>query len=604
MGYQNVETPRSSLTSTFARVFGVPAPTGVAATDTARIAAQAAAALAAGGGTVQLQAGQYEINAALPILPGVTYEGAPAVAGQVTKTTGSWLADGRWQYDAGTVLHGDGTTDCFAVNTTDQATVPASIGTTEVPGARIRNLAIDNFVTGVHAGASNQIGMTWGALDNLYISNCSSWGVNLVNFAHMSIGKIQSQMCQNGQRYASELDIQVFQPANSILSDLYNLTPNDDRDRRKCRGVVFESLTPADGNDASLGQLLVQRAQCNRYSVTKLTETVTFTSGSANIDVPDGTLFLPGMIVQFAATVAGFTQNYSYVVKTVTGNVITLATSKRGSAQSASASTTGSLVTYGFAAIEVAGAASGSLIQGSQFLGLDAEGSASTGVYLEGLRTTDVRTTTLPLAANMLNAVGIVARDVSSTCTIYNATTCDTDFDSSSGNVVYMGARSVSWGRSGRGLFYDDRSPSGALAIAAGSNERQGGDIQIRANGVMYPASGMGEKVYQRDTSISLIGTNCGHVISTASSGITYTLPEITSDASGSVATSAVGVWYEVTVLGAGTVTVNTSNSQTINKISGRTSHNVTTGQAVRFIAARDNGGTLFWLARVLTPVT
>lgn len=48
-----------SATQNFVAVFGVTAPTGVAATDTANIQAQITAASAAGGGTVQLQAGTY-----------------------------------------------------------------------------------------------------------------------------------------------------------------------------------------------------------------------------------------------------------------------------------------------------------------------------------------------------------------------------------------------------------------------------------------------------------------------------------------------------------------------------------------------------------------
>lgn len=74
----------------------VAAPTGVAATDTAVIAAALTAASSAGGGTVQLAAGTYLVNATLTIPDGVTLRGSgPGTAilvtgagkGTVIKTT-------------------------------------------------------------------------------------------------------------------------------------------------------------------------------------------------------------------------------------------------------------------------------------------------------------------------------------------------------------------------------------------------------------------------------------------------------------------------------------------------------------------------------------
>jgi len=64
-----------ALPSTYAQVFGVAAPTGVGATDTANVQAKIAACIAAGGGTVQLQAGTYVV-ANISLGSNVTLAGA------------------------------------------------------------------------------------------------------------------------------------------------------------------------------------------------------------------------------------------------------------------------------------------------------------------------------------------------------------------------------------------------------------------------------------------------------------------------------------------------------------------------------------------------
>lgn len=596
---RGLPTSGADLAATY--VAKVPAPTGIAATDTANITNLANAAYAAGGGRLLFQEGQYEITAAgLPVLPRVVYEGVQPSIPQVNHVTGSYLADGDWTAAGGTVLHGTGTGPCFAKNTAAVIPIDDNYGDTEVPGAGFLKMVLSNFTDGIAVGGLNQMGLTWGVIDEIYCTDMSGWGVNLVNFAHLRIGRITTQKCATGgQRYATELPWNVFQPANSIIDDLYHKTPTDPsaKARRKAKGIVFESRNDGPGVYGSLGQLDVRRVQTNAYNRALLSVTATMTSGSADIAVPDGTEFAADMVCVFTSTVGGFTAGYAYVVLSVAGNNVQLGNLRGGAAIVPNASGTPTLQTYGQPGILIAGGTAASLIQGSRFGMVDSEGQSSCAVYLQGLRDVDLTMTAVPTAMN----AGIVVRD-SQNSLIHNRTQVDTDIDAASATVRYDGSRNTVRGRPGKGIYYDNFRKVHALSVGGGGNEQQGGDLQYRAQ-MLYPTNGMGERIYPRDSNITLTATNTGQVISTAAGAITYTLPTIVSD-TGDWSASNLGAWFEVTVLGAGTVTVQTSGGQLLNKVSGLTSKAITTGQVFKFIAAKDNAGNLFWLARSLSPVT
>jgi hypothetical protein len=78
---------------TYERVFGVAAPTGVAATDTAAIAAQLALAAAAGGGTVVIAPGLYPISSTLTIPENTRLVGAGWQISGLVRTSNITMLD-------------------------------------------------------------------------------------------------------------------------------------------------------------------------------------------------------------------------------------------------------------------------------------------------------------------------------------------------------------------------------------------------------------------------------------------------------------------------------------------------------------------------------
>ena len=68
------------------------------------------------------------------------------------------------------------------------------------------------------------------------------------------------------------------------------------------------------------------------------------------------------------------------------------------------------------------------------------------------------------------------------------------------------------------------RKRSRILAIGPGQD---GGDFRRRASNLIYPASGLVERVWGRDTTVTLNGSHSGYVAYAAAAAATFTLPTI-----------------------------------------------------------------------------
>ena len=577
----------TALNATYDRVYGV-----LTTDTTAQIIAKAEAAEADGGGIVKFPAHTFTLTAPLPILPGVKYVGIEPVLAPINTENLVYLGDMEWNYVGGTILVGNGTFNAFEANKTDLGSVPSDIGNTAIHSAGVINVGLDGFVDGIRVGAVNTMGMVWGELRNIYAKNCSGWGVFLANFQHLDIDNIRTTICQNGQYYGALLPGITMMPGNADIVNLFNMPPRDSRNRRLCRGIVFE----AGGAASMLNQLNVSRIQCNAMTRVKLSATATFTNASTSIGVPDGTEFLPGMPVVFTAAGAGFAAGQGYIVSTVVGNTITLANDRISAAISATASTTLTLETYGFPNMEITRRNAGARVQNSRFKHVDVEGQATVALYAEGAYYNHIEISELPGTMHL----GVMGRDSART-EFYSFHAAITDFDAACATSSWYGSRSTGYGRQLSGSWMDD-SKGGvrAIAIGGGANGVTGGDIQYRG-GFMYPIGGMGERIYPRDNAITLSGLNVGDVVFAGGAPQTFTLPTI---ANANDNASLVGQVFDIYNVGAGTLTVNTAGGQLMNKVAGRTSTNVAPGNRLKLVAAIDNGGTLFWLAAtsVLLP--
>jgi len=582
------------------QVIAVATPTGVGATDNANIVAAqaAAAALVASGGrpVVQFRSGTYQLTA--PIVPaaGVSYRGIAPVQTQAIVAPGSYLADGEFTVAGGTVLKGDGTFACFQANQADLSSPASTLGQTQISTVDINGFAIDTFTYGLRIGAKNVMGLVWSKLDQLYIKNCSVWGVYLINFVHMDIGKIETVLCQNGMYFANKMDANTYQSGNSNFQELYHLIPQDGRERRGCRGIVFSSLagTGSGTTSAALNELEVGRLQVNGYNRTLLSVAATFTNASTSVGVPDGTKFLPGMLVNFTASANGFTTPNMYVVKTVAGNVLTLATSNTTAAIASTGTTGLTLQSYGFPNLEITSENTNARVATSRFAHIDTEGVASAGVYLENVNQIEIGITSNPTTT----LCDVVTRNAAYS-RIYSLPAVSTDFDANSSGSAFFGARKSTVGYPMRGIWLDTSIGANAMSIGNGFNANPGGDIMTRAQGFLYPMWGMGERIFPRDTSLTLQGYQGGDVIFNGATGQTFTLPTIVTDTT--PGTSHIGCWYDIWNVSANTLTVVTNGTQLFNKVAAKTSLTIATLTGLKIIACKDNSGNLFWAARAFT---
>lgn len=588
-----VNTPTSAtataLNATYDRVWGV-----LPSDTTAQIIAKAQAAYAAGGGMVKFPAGRWTLTQSLPYLAGVLYKGVKPVLQPTNVTNTQYMPDGPNVFSNGTVL-ADPTNSfpAFAANNVPQGSIQTDIGDTQIANGGIIGIGTDGFTHGIQIGATNIMGPVWGEIDDFYAINYSQWGVDIANMQHMKIGTIRTFERDTGtpggggQRYESRLPYLTLIPGNSNALELFHRVTNQ---AQKSRGIVIGG-DPATFT-SQLGGVDVGKLQVNAYNKNLISQTATFTNASTSVTVTDGTQFLPGMAVNFTAAGYGFTVSTIYIVQSVTGNTLTLSVSKQAAPVSASGAGTLTIQSYGFPNAEFTNFGS------SNIHDLDLEGVCSVALYVENTAQANFEVRTLPTTT----LVDLVGRSATRCHFNVSPLGTKTDFDgNSTSGSQFFGGRSNTYGRPLMGLFWDAQAGGNALQIGGGDTGQQGGDISARANGFLYPGGhGIGEKVYIRNSNITLAGSTVGNVVVTTSSNLTFTLPTITTSVGASAGTSIVGGYFLISNVATGTTTLATSGGQLFNNKAGVTGLTIGPGATLKVIACED-GGNLFWLA---TPGT
>lgn len=574
----------------------VPTATGVVATDWANIStavAQARQVVAAGGiADVKFRGCPYNAgtltpyaigNNSIPIYAGVGYRGQPPVL--VRTNPLGMLPDGHPSFIGGTVFQGDGTAPGMWDGAVDQAAPDSpDFLVKTIPQGRIYGLGFQNVSYGILSGAQNVQGIVYGEVDEIYVIDATQWGVFFSNFQHITFGKIFTWNfgAVGGQYYGTNFTpggAQSPGDGNSVWRDLFHYTQTSPLSR----GIVFE----AAGLNTHLGSTHVFNLQNNTYNRVLQSDTATFTISSTSIGVPDGTKYKVGLPVWVTTTGNGFTLGRTYMVNSVAGNTITLATSKSTAAISATASGTLTLNSYGMPLVEVVGLGSTNACQGDHFEWLDLEGASTAPLYLENTSLGDYR-----LVSNATCQAMVVGRSVG-----YSKIRSDLaawlDFDSNTA-MSYEGALS-GWRQTALPGRWQN-STLGLNEIGFGSVN---GDIQQRTGGFLYPSgSGIGTKVGIGDSTQNPESmTNVG-VIGCHTAGITRTLPTITdaSVATGVPKDSCVGAIFEYVNVSGGTITIATNGTQTFNNIGALTSLVVPNQTMLRCIAYQ-RGAALYWIA-------
>jgi hypothetical protein len=544
----------------------------------ASIRAAAVKANALGGGIVHIPQGDITLTSPLTVYSGVRYKGVDPVLSFSLDSP-----DSAWAWVSGTQLHGDGTFACFEANNTDQGSPASPFGSNAISNFGVKNLAINNFTYGVHVGAVNNFGFMGSLIKNIWFTSCSQWAISLSNFMHSPVERVWARNCQNGYYFAASGASSVVMPGNTRMHSLFNIIPNDGRDNRLCRGIVFD----ANVANAILNEIYVDRIQNNSFNRTKLSVSATF-NGTANIGVPDSTKFMVGMPVTFTASANGFTANQTYIVLSAAANVITLGNSRTSAAIVASGSTGLTLESWGMPCMEVISAAASAKVQNSKFFGVDIEGASSAGLYVENGASNEFNISEIPGSAHN----HIVGRSASFS-TFRSNNGVNHDFDGSSTTSEFYGTLAANRQRVLRGNYRDSTLGVEVLSVR-GNGTTAGGDFHQRGgSSFLYPNFALGFRISQRDTSVTLGAAQAGFVVFNGASGQTFTLPTLLTDAT--VSTTQVGMWFWIHNVSANSLALATDGSQLLNNTAAKTSITIASHSSVLVIGTKTAGGTLYW---------
>lgn len=340
------------------------------------------------GGHVQWAAGDYNMGG-FPLVPknGVTFD--LIAPGQTQDTVGgagySMNFNSEWD-ETGTRLRGNGTAPGIWDGQTDQGAYAADMDTLAKKSFNIEGGAwFENFTVAIKAGAQNRPGLSYGDLGRIYVAKSCGASLELWNPQELDLDYLMDGGTLGGPLIGA--NISPFVPGNSRINKIYRMLPSvadaGGADAlRKYRGIRLVALA-----GSVLNEIIFEFPQSTGYNVTELSVAGACVSGSANITVPDGTKFQVGMIVRTAsdATFNG-TDERAYLVKSVAGNVITLAYTLAGSAIVSSGTGAVTFKTRGYADLEVY-ATGGGAITATDLRHCDLEGDR-VGVFLEGFRGT------------------------------------------------------------------------------------------------------------------------------------------------------------------------------------------------------------------------
>jgi hypothetical protein len=250
------------------------------------IIAAAQAARDAGGGYVDLSDMELTLTQTLPFYDNVIYRGN----GGSFNMFGSTLI-------SGTILRGDGTFPAFSGNDTDRGASQtyAAFVAEFIKNAGVQGVGLDNFSYGIKVGGKFTAGISEPRISGVHITNCTQWGVWLENLHNGAVSDIRADLNAN---------VAAFVASGGTALNTGNYTvervkgnPNTHRGKGvmfRVRGTgstmndVHSRYCSAAGKQGNLGQ----RAQ-----------TVTITSGTAAISVPDLSHYSVDMGVVFSANV-------------------------------------------------------------------------------------------------------------------------------------------------------------------------------------------------------------------------------------------------------------------------------------------------------------
>jgi hypothetical protein len=273
--------------------------------DTTGIEAAQAACAAVGGGLVFLVAAVYNISRAIQLQNNVTISGS---GWKQSAFQSNSVPNG------GTLIKPIGSGfNAFEAKTIDLGVFDGMAAFLMNSG--VIDLAISGaFTNGISIGALNSAGPYNCTFKNLYIRDCTQWGIFVENSETCFVTNVQTENCRNGIYWGGSTS--AWNGGDTVFNYVYP-TSYDVRSR---------NLQLGTRNGASLnGMRLYQSGGLGPYINSYYTENISVTSGgiggvNGTIPVADLSKYDVGMPVLWNPTApTGFTAKVVYFVKTMSG---------------------------------------------------------------------------------------------------------------------------------------------------------------------------------------------------------------------------------------------------------------------------------------------
>lgn len=530
--------------------------------DYAGIMAAGNAAVAAGGGVVKLLPVTYNLGAnTLPYYNNVVYQGSGYTVNPVTSIP-----------TGGTILTGDGTAPAFyyvgsTANT--PSTAQATLGDMTTPlltqgaftggflsGIGCKDMAFSGFTYAIKVGALYNPGMWFSNFSNLFAYNCGQWGFWFENFQMCNFDNLYFQNCANGG-FIGASGTSLLNCGNSWFNGLFGQTTNVGFPR----GWVIQ----ARGQDAItvsyINDLTVNGIQCNGNSNTYAEHTLSYTSNTVNMNVPDLSKFaidMPMAFYSFPPSGLGANQIYFVVAMSAStgAGTIQIANTINGTALNLPTVAAGTLGIYtnGFAPIEISGktqSLGACQVTGSTINTVDAEIGGTALIVLQnflssyiGLNMTSVTDSHAVTVSDVLLAMRQCKAVVNNQFAIGNSyITADIDSTSSANSCII--GYGYNWRGGGlRGIYTKANSAVGIVSLSGSS------DISQTALPSYQFLNAIHSTHTKISTSAQTLNPYNGNVVTLASGGTAPVLPNS--------ALTVIGLFFVISNVSGGAVTMGT----------------------------------------------
>jgi hypothetical protein len=487
-----------------------------------------------------------------------------------------------------------GLADKVAISATSNSILQISSGTPNesTTGILLQDIAFPICKTAIKSGAKNAIGAAYCTFDNLYaIGTIGYKAFDFTNYVHCDFFKMFSRD-GGGQYYGVDIPSTTLQPGNSNFTDIYNINSNTTSDATNGRGIRFVAQA-----GSQLNEVHVRQIQNNYKGISTVTQTSSaLTNASPSIPVPSSAAFPVDMPV-WISTVGnpnGFTSWVNYFVVSSAANIIQLSATMGGAAVISTGTAAMIINTQGFPAIELVGIGSG-IITASDMLGIDVEGTSTiqvlaqnAGAYLS-----------FNQSETSANTRSVVCGRTATLSVENRHTAFSTEYDAASVNSVLIGQRGTPTvsGYAGAGLYRDNSSnfstPIWVLNLHPFKSQAYPSIKGVGGSAGDWVQTGLplGMNMNTQDLTATIGG---GWTTFNGAAAQTLTLPTIVNTSS---ASTMVGMPYYISNSSANAVVINTSSSQLLNNIAGKTTMTLQAGQYIKCTAANTAGGTLYWIA-------